>query len=69
MKRLIFCAIAVAVFAAVGTILLSPVPPIGRLEVLAGMSLQEFHSTADARKLPTEEYEDHSLVYSTMTKR
>jgi len=29
------------------------------------MSLQELESTVDVKKLPTEDFEDQSLVYST----
>jgi hypothetical protein len=32
-------------------------------------SLQELHSAAGVSKLPIEEFEDLSLVYSTVTKR
>jgi hypothetical protein len=32
-------------------------------------SLQELHTAAGANKLPTQEFEDMSLVYSTATKR
>jgi hypothetical protein len=32
-------------------------------------STQELHSAAAANKLPVEEFEDMSLVYSTATKR
>jgi hypothetical protein len=33
------------------------------------MSLQELHAAAGVNKLPTEDFEDQSLVYSTGTKR
>jgi hypothetical protein len=32
-------------------------------------SLQELHAVAGVNKLPIEEFEDMSLVYSTVTKR
>jgi hypothetical protein len=32
-------------------------------------SLQELHTAANVNKLPIEEFEDMSLVYSTVTKR
>jgi hypothetical protein len=32
-------------------------------------SLQELHTAADVNKLPIEDVEDMSLVYSTVTKR
>lgn len=33
------------------------------------MSLQELHAAAGVNKLPIEDFEDMSLVYSTATKR
>jgi len=33
------------------------------------MSLQELHAAAGVSKLPIEDFEDQSLVYSTVTKR
>jgi len=41
----------------------APVGPAGM------MSLQELHAAAGVSKLPIEDFEDQSLVYSTMTKR
>ena len=41
----------------------SPVGPAGM------MSLQELHAAAGVNKLPIEDFEDQSLVYSTVTKR
>jgi hypothetical protein len=69
MKRLIISAIAaVVVLAAATTILWSRAPSIGRTLGAADMtSLQKPH-TAEASKLPIEEYEDMSLVYSTAPK-
>jgi hypothetical protein len=33
------------------------------------VSLQELHAAAGANMLPVEDFEDQSLVYSTVTKR
>ena len=33
------------------------------------MSLQDLYAAAGVNKLPIEEFEDQSLVYSTVTKR
>ncbi len=68
MKRLIISAIvAVVVLAAATTILWSHAPSIGRTLGFAETSLQKPH-TAEAGKLPVEEYEDMSMVYSTAPK-
>jgi hypothetical protein len=69
MKRLMIGAFAaVALFAAVTAMLRSR-----STELSAGTaampSLQELHTAANVNKLPIEEFEDMSLVYSTVTKR
>jgi hypothetical protein len=70
MKRLIISAItAVAVLAAATTILWSHAPSIGRTREAADMTSLQKPRAAEASKLPIEEYEDMSLVYSTAPKR
>jgi hypothetical protein len=54
---------AVALFAAV--VLPSPTGSRNRAVTPVTMSLQELESTVDVKKLPTEDFEDQSLVYST----
>jgi hypothetical protein len=68
MTRLIISIFAsVCLIAAATTVLRSHSPLAVRA---AGMtSLQERHSAAGVNKLPIEEFEDMSLVYSTATKR
>lgn len=62
MKRLMTVAIAaIALLAAATTMLRSHSPSAGRP---AGMSLQELHMTTDVNKLPIEDVDDQSLVYS-----
>jgi len=67
MRRLMISAFAaVALLAAATTMLRSHPPTRDHPAVTAGMmSLQEFHSAADVNKLPVEDFEDQSLVYST----
>ena len=71
MKRLAISAFSAVVFLAAAAIMLSShSPSIARPVGPAGMmSLQEFHAAAGVNKLPIEEFEDQSLVYSTVTKR
>ncbi len=66
MKRLIISAfVAVALFAAATTMLRSHTPAAGRAIGSAdAMSLRELHTAPDVNKLPIEEFEDQSLVYS-----
>ncbi len=65
MKRLMIRAFAaVALFAAATAMLRSPSTELAAGTV-AMPSLQELHSAADINKLPIEEFEDMSLVYST----
>ena len=63
MKRLITSVIAALALLAVATTMLrSHSPSAGRP---AGMtSLQELHTTTDVNKLPIEDVDDQSLVYS-----
>ncbi len=70
MKRLMISAFAaVAVLAAATTTLPSRSPATNRASVTAGMmSLQELHAAAGVNKLPIEELEDQSLVYSATTR-
>jgi hypothetical protein len=70
MKRLMISALAVvAFFAAATTVLLSHSSATNSAVASAGaMSVQELHG-ATANKLPIEEFEDQSLVYSTAPKR
>ena len=72
MKRLMITTFAaVALLAAATTMLWSGSPSIYRAPVgPAGMmSLQELYAAAGVNKLPIEEFEDQSLVYSNVTKR
>jgi len=71
MKRLMIAAFAVValIAAATTTTMLwshSTNPSAG---TAAMPSLQELHTAAGVNKLPIEEFEDHSLVYPTVTKR
>jgi LPS O-antigen subunit length determinant protein (WzzB/FepE family) len=70
MKLLMISAFAaVALFAAASTMLRSHSPSTDRLVGKPNMpSLQELQSTADVNKLPVEEFEDQSLVYSRVPK-
>jgi hypothetical protein len=67
MKRLMIAAFAaVALLAGATTMLWSHAPSIDRPVGPAGMmSLQELHAAAGVNKLPIEDFEDQSLVYST----
>lgn len=63
MKRLMISAFAaVALLAAATTILRSHPPSTGHSAGM--MSLQDFHTATDVNKLPIEDFEDQSLVYS-----
>jgi hypothetical protein len=70
MKRLMISSFAaVALLAAATTMLRSHSPSTDRPVGTAGMpSLRELQSAAGVNKLPIEEFEDQSLVYSTVTK-
>ena len=71
MKRMIIFAFAVvALFVAATTTLQSHLLSTDRSVGSAGMvSLQELYTAADVNKLPSDEFEDMSLIYSTATKR
>jgi hypothetical protein len=67
-RQLISALVAIAVVAVATTMLRShasdrPAEPAGL------MTLQELHSGDRVNKLPVEEFEDQSLVYSTTVKR
>jgi hypothetical protein len=63
MKRLMTSAIvAIALLAVATTMLRSHPPSAGRPAGM--MSLQELHRTTDVNKLPIEDIDDQSLVYS-----
>jgi hypothetical protein len=67
MKLLMISAFAaVALLATAATVPLPHSPSTDRPVGLAGMmSLQELQAAAGVNKLPIEEFEDQSLVYST----
>jgi hypothetical protein len=72
MKRLMISAFAA--FAAVGLIAAATAMQWSHSSKLSAgtaamPSLQELHTAAGVTKLPVEEFEDMSLVYSTPTKR
>lgn len=71
MKHLVISAFAaVALLAAATGMLRSHSPSSDRLAEAVGMpALQQLQSSADAKKLPVEEFEDQSLVYSSVPKR
>jgi hypothetical protein len=71
MKRLVVSAFSAFVFLAAAAIMQwSQSPSIARPVGPEGlMSLQKLQAAARVNKLPIEEYEDLSLVYSTVTKR
>ena len=66
MKRLMISGFAgVAMLAAATTMSQSHSPATNRAAVTAGMmSVRELHAAAGGNKLPIEEFEDQSLVYS-----
>ena len=66
MKRLmIYAFAAIALFAAAATLLRSPTPVTGHAAGFSdAMSLQELHGAPGVNKLPSEEFEDQSLVFS-----
>jgi hypothetical protein len=71
MKRFIVSLFATVIFfAAATTMLWSHSSSINRPAASASMmSLQELNTTAGVNKLPTENFEDQSLVFSTVAKR
>ena len=69
MKRQMISALAtIALVAAAFALLRSP-PTELSAGTAAMPSLQEIHTAAGVNKLPIEEFEDMSLVYSTVSKR
>jgi hypothetical protein len=70
MKQVVISAFAaIALLTAATTMLRSHSPSSDRLVGAAGMpTLQQLQSSADAKKLPAEQFEDQSLVYSTVAK-
>jgi hypothetical protein len=66
MKRLIISAFAaIALFAAATTMLRSHTPATDRAAGFSdAMSLREMHTAPGVNKLPIEEFEDQSLVFS-----
>ena len=71
MKRLMISAFAVVALLAAATTVLQSHSSATRFSAgTAGMmSLQELHATAGVNKLPIEDFEDQSLVYSAAPKR
>jgi hypothetical protein len=71
MKRLMISAFAVvALLVAASTVLRSHSSATSLAAATAGMmSVQELHAAAGVNKLPIEEFEDQSLVYSAAPKR
>jgi hypothetical protein len=68
MKLLMISAVmALALMATATTMLRSHSPSTDRTAGM--MSLQELHSSAGVSKLPTEEYDDMSLVYSNKDRK
>ena len=70
MKRLMISTFAaIALLAAATTMLQSYSAATSRPSVTAGMmSLPDLQKTVDINKLPIEEFDDQSFVYSTSTK-
>ncbi len=63
MKRLMISAVAaIALLTAATSMLRSHPPSAGRLSGM--MSLRELHTITDVNKLPIEDVDDQSLVYS-----
>jgi len=63
MKRLMITAFAAMLWSGSPSIQRPPAGPAGM------MSLQDLYAAAAVNKLPIEEFEDQSLVYSNVTKR
>jgi hypothetical protein len=69
MKRLMISAFTAVVLIAATTAMLWSHSTKLSAGTAAMPSLQELHTAAGVNKLPIEEFEDMSLVYSTATKR
>jgi hypothetical protein len=68
MKRLMISALAAVALLAATTATAMLWSPSTKLSAGTAMpSLHELHVAAGANKLPTEDFEDMSLVYSTVT--
>jgi hypothetical protein len=69
MKRLMIGAFAAVTLFAAATAMLQSRSTESSAGTAAMPSMQELHTAAGANKLPIQEFEDMSLVYSTKTKR
>ena len=71
MKSLLtFTFAAVVLLASAATVLRSHTPSTDRqVDSTGSMSLQALHTTAYVNKLPIEDFEDQSLVFSSAPKR
>ena len=69
MKRLMISAFASVGLFSVATAMWQSPSTEPSAATAAMPSLQELHTAADVNKLPIEDFEDMSLVYSTVTKR
>ena len=68
-KRLMICAFAAVALLGAATAAMLRAPSTELSAGTAAMpSLQELHTAAGVNKLPVEEFEDMTLVYSTVTK-
>jgi hypothetical protein len=69
MKRQIISALVTIALIAAGTAMQRFPPTELSARTAAMPSLQELHTATGANNLPIEEFEDMSLVYSTIAKR
>jgi hypothetical protein len=69
MKRLLIPTFAAVALIGASTAILWSHPTTLPAGTAAMPSLQELHTAAGVNKLPIEEFEDQSLVFSTATKR
>jgi hypothetical protein len=70
MKRVVVSAIVLVAVIGAGLVLRSRPAAVELSAATAAMpSLLELHTMAGVDKLPTQELEDHSLVYPTVEKR
>jgi hypothetical protein len=70
MKRVVVSAIVLVAVIGVGLVLRSRPAAVELSAATAAMpSLLELHTMAGVDKLPTQELEDHSLVYPSVEKR
>jgi hypothetical protein len=69
MKYLTTSALAAVALLAVATMLRSHSPSTDRVGTPGMPPMQQLQSMTDVNKLPTEEFEDQSLVYSRVPKR